>query len=65
MDKASCKTGSEEIVGGIGPRIDEAKQEIGRINGRMSGFIQRHPTICLVGAMAMGYVVARVARHQR
>jgi hypothetical protein len=65
MDKASFKTSAEELGDCVRPKIEEAKQEIERLNGRMSSFIQRHPTICLAGAVALGYVVAQVARRQR
>jgi hypothetical protein len=31
----------------------------------MTTFIQDHPAACLLGAIALGYLVARMARHQR
>jgi hypothetical protein len=65
MDTTSCKEGIHELSDRLRPKIEEAKQNIGRINGRITGFIQDHPTACLLGALAAGYLVARVARHQR
>jgi hypothetical protein len=46
------------------PTIAEAKQKLGRINGRVKSFIQDHPAACLLGALALGYLVARLARRQ-
>jgi hypothetical protein len=30
----------------------------------MTDVIQDHPAACLLGALALGYLVARLARHQ-
>jgi len=65
MDTTSFKASVEDVTDRVRPKIDEAKQKLGRINGRIVGYIQAHPAACLLGAIAMGYLVARVARHQR
>jgi hypothetical protein len=48
----------------IRPHIDQAKQQLGQLNGRITTFIKDHPAACLLGAVALGYLVARVARRQ-
>lgn len=64
MDTATLKATADELRDRVRPKIDEAKQELGRINGRITGFIADHPAVCLLGALALGYVVARLARHE-
>ncbi len=65
MDTTSFKENVNDLSDRVRPKIEEAKQKLSRVNGRMTGFIQDHPAACLLGAIALGYLVARVARHQR
>lgn len=65
MDTTNFKKTADDLGDRVRPKIEEAKQQIGRINGRITGFIQNHPAVCLLGALALGYFVARIARHQR
>jgi hypothetical protein len=58
-------TSFEDNVGErIRPHIEQAKQQLGRVNGRVTSFIKDHPAACLLGAVALGYLVARLARRQ-
>ena len=45
------------------PRIEELKERIGSLNERAKGFIKEHPAACLVGALGLGYLFARMARR--
>ena len=65
MDTASFEAKVDDLNDRIRPKLEEAKQKLGRINGRVMSFIQDHPAACLVGAIALGYLVARIARHQK
>jgi hypothetical protein len=65
METTSFKASVDDLSDRVRPKIEEAKEQILRINGRMTTFIQDHPAACLLGAIALGYLVARVARHQR
>ena len=65
MHEASFKDNVHDVSERVRPKIEEAKQELGRINGRITSLIQDHPAACLMGALALGYLVARVARHQQ
>jgi hypothetical protein len=64
MDTTSLKESIDSLSNRARPKIEEAKQQIGRAGGRITSFIQDHPAACLLGALALGYFVARVARHQ-
>jgi len=65
MDTTRIKEGVADLGEKVRPTIEEAKQKLGRINGRVTSFIQNHPAACLLGALALGYLVARLARRQR
>ena len=61
-------TSFERSVGDIGdhvrPQLEEARKQLGRLDRRARSFIDEHPAVCLVGALALGYLVARVARRR-
>jgi hypothetical protein len=65
MDTTSFKESVNDLGDRVRPKIEEAKQKLSRVNGRITSFIQDHPAACLLGAIALGYFVARAARHQR
>jgi hypothetical protein len=65
MDTTSFKASVDDLSDRVRPKIEEAKQQLGRMNGRITGFIQDHPAACLLGAVALGYFAARFARRQQ
>jgi hypothetical protein len=64
MDTTSIKRSVDNLSDRVRPKIEEAKEELGRTGGRIARLIQSHPAACLGGAIALGYLVARVARYQ-
>jgi hypothetical protein len=64
MDTTSLQEGMDELGEKVRPKLEQARQQLGRLNGRITTFIQDHPAACLLGALALGYLVARVARRQ-
>ena len=64
MDEASLKERVDNLGESVGSKLEEARQQVGRISGRITNFIQDHAAACLLGALALGYLVARVARRQ-
>jgi hypothetical protein len=50
--------------GGLRPRIEELKERIVSLNDRAKGFIKEHPAACLMGALGVGYIFARIARRR-
>jgi hypothetical protein len=64
MDTTTLKHSIDHLSNQVRPKIEEAKKEVGRINDRITSFVQDHPAACLAGAVALGYLVARIARHQ-
>lgn len=49
---------------GLGPRIEELKERMVALNDRAKGFIKEHPVACLMGALGLGYIFARIARRR-
>ena len=64
MESTNFKASIDNLSDRVRPKLEEAKQQIGRMNGKITCFIQDHPAACLLGAIGLGYLVARVARHQ-
>jgi hypothetical protein len=64
MDTTSFDNSAKDVGERIRPRIEEAKRRLGEVDGRITGFIKDHPAACLLGAVALGYLVARVARKR-
>jgi hypothetical protein len=46
------------------PQLEAARRRLGALNDQASRLIKEHTAACLLGAVALGYVVARVARRQ-
>ena len=64
MDTTRFESSAEDVVERIRPQIEDAKRRLGRLDGQITGFIAEHPAACLLGAVALGYLVARVARSR-
>jgi len=64
MDTTSFERHLDGVGERIRPRIEDAKRRLGRVNGQVTDFITDHPAACLLGAVALGYLVARVARSR-
>ncbi len=47
---------------GLGEPLEDLQGKLEQLNERVKGFIKERPVACLVGAMAIGYVLARLAR---
>ena len=45
-------------------RIEELKERIVSLNDQAKGFIKEHPRACLMGALGLGYLFARIARRR-
>lgn len=65
MDIAHIEDTARKLGDRLQPQIEDAKRRMKDVNGKVSSFIQENPGICLLGAIALGYAIARVARRQR
>jgi hypothetical protein len=64
MDTTSFERSVDDIGERVRPQIEEARKQLGRLDGRARRLINEHPAACLLGALALGYLAARVARRQ-
>jgi hypothetical protein len=64
METTSFEGSAADVVARIRPQIEDAKRRLGRLNDRIAGFVTEHPAACLLGAVALGYLVACVARSR-
>lgn len=44
-------------------QVRSATKKLRATRGRVEDFIREHPAACLVGAFAIGYLLARAARN--
>ncbi len=42
--------------------LEEVKERLKSLNERAKSYIKAHPKVCLASALALGFVVARLAR---
>ncbi|NBD10729.1 MULTISPECIES: hypothetical protein [Corallococcus] len=43
------------------PNVDDARQNLVDLNRQVVGFIKANPGTCLLGAIAVGFIVGRIA----
>jgi hypothetical protein len=48
----------------FGPQIEDARRNLGDLNNKVVKFIREHPGTCLLGALAVGFVVGRIASRR-
>ncbi|CAM4413084.1 MULTISPECIES: hypothetical protein [Myxococcus] len=55
---------ARELQDRVVPQIDEARQNIVDLNNRVVSFIRANPGTCLLGAVAVGFLVGRIASRR-
>lgn len=55
---------ARELQENMLPQLEEAKRNLEELNSRVVGFIRANPGTCLLGALAFGYVVGRIASRR-
>lgn len=55
---------AREVQERLGPQLEEAKQGLSELNTRITSFVRERPGLCLLGALAFGYVVGRIASRR-
>ncbi|AGC44438.1 MULTISPECIES: hypothetical protein [Myxococcus] len=46
------------------PQLDEARQNLVDMNNRVVSFIRANPGTCLLGAVAVGFLIGRIASRR-
>jgi len=55
---------AREVQERLGPKIEEAKRGLDDLNTRIKAFVRQRPGVCLLGALALGFVVGRIASRR-
>lgn len=61
----TIKATTEALSARVQPHIDAGKRRVQSLDGQARALINQHPVACLAGAVALGYLVARLARRER
>jgi hypothetical protein len=54
-----------ELGAQVLPQLEKARERLRSLDVQARDFIKEHPGACLLGALGLGYLIARVARRQR
>jgi hypothetical protein len=52
---------ARQIEERVGPQIREAKRRLSELNEQATDFIKANPGKCLLGALAAGYIIGKIA----
>jgi ElaB/YqjD/DUF883 family membrane-anchored ribosome-binding protein len=52
-----------EVGERLKPQVEDAKRRLSEINDTVVDYIQENPGKCLLGAAALGFVIAKIARR--
>lgn len=55
---------ARQLQDNVLPQIDEARRNLEEFNTRAVGFIRANPGTCLLGAVAVGFIVGRIASRR-
>jgi hypothetical protein len=54
---------ARELGARVKPQIENAKQRLSSLNGTVSGYIKENPGKCVLGAIAVGFLIGKIARR--
>jgi hypothetical protein len=64
MEDTSFEKSVNELGERVRPQLEAAKRRLAELNEQARRVVVEHTAACLLGAIAVGYLVARVARRQ-
>ena len=53
-----------DVAERLAPKIEEAQEQLMALNERVKGFIKENPGTTLLGAVALGFVIGRLASRK-
>jgi ElaB/YqjD/DUF883 family membrane-anchored ribosome-binding protein len=54
---------ARELGERVRPQIEDAKKRLSSLNDQAIDFIKENPGTCLVGAVALGFLIGKIARR--
>ena len=66
MEANAARSGgfAERIEDRIGPRLEQARQTLSRLDERIVDFARERPGTLLLGALALGFVLGKLASRR-
>ncbi len=64
MNPQQMQDRARELADNVLPQLDEARRNIADLNTRTIAFIRANPGTCLVGAVALGFLIGRLASRR-
>jgi ElaB/YqjD/DUF883 family membrane-anchored ribosome-binding protein len=64
MNPQQMQDRARELTERMVPQIDEARRNLADLNTRTIAFIRANPGTCLVGAVALGFLIGRIASRR-
>ena len=61
----TAEDAADDLVDRLRPTLDDVKDRLKSVNDRVTAFVREHPAACVAGAVALGYLAARLARRER
>jgi ElaB/YqjD/DUF883 family membrane-anchored ribosome-binding protein len=61
MNAEQMQNKAREHLAQLGPQLDEARRNLVDFNTRTVAFIRENPGTCLLGAVALGFLVGKLA----
>jgi ElaB/YqjD/DUF883 family membrane-anchored ribosome-binding protein len=55
---------ARELGERVRPQIENAKRRLSTLNDSMTSYIKENPGKCLVGALAVGYLIGKIASRR-
>ena len=55
---------ARELQAKLAPQLEQARETLSNFNSRAKAFIRERPGTCLLGALAIGYLVGRLASRR-
>ncbi|MBI3180805.1 MAG: hypothetical protein HYZ28_01540 [Myxococcales bacterium] len=54
----------KELQARVGPQLEQARAKLSDLNTKITRFVRENPGTCLLGALAFGYMVGRLASRK-
>lgn len=64
MNPQQIQDRARELQERLVPQIDEARRNLVDLNDRVVSFIRANPGTCLVGAVAVGFLIGKLASRR-
>ena len=64
MNPQQIQDRAREIQERIVPQIEEARRNLVDVNNRVVSFIRANPGTCLIGAVAVGFIIGKLVSRR-